>query len=303
MVGSGDGVGSNAWVVDGDHSTTGEPILANDPHLAPTVPGVWYQMGLHCNELSDECPFDVSGFTFAGFPGVIIGHNQQIAWGFTNLGPDVTDLYLEAVDGERYLRGREWREFKRREETIRIAGEEPFTFTVRTSVHGPLLSDVSPTYASVGANAPVEGRVARPRPPATPSRWRGPRCAARAPPRRSSRSTARPTGRSSARRRGSSPPRARTWCTPTGTATSATRHPGSSRSGRRATPVTTRLPAGTPPTTGPATSSRSRRSRRCSTRRRGSSPRRTRRRSAGATPTTWAARGTRGTAASGSSTC
>jgi penicillin amidase len=159
LVGRGDGVGSNAWVVDGDHSTTGEPLLANDPHLAPTVPGIWYQMGLHCTELSDDCPFDVSGFTFAGFPGVVIGHNQEIAWGFTNLGPDVTDLYLEAVDGERYLRGRKWREFDRREETIRVAGEEPFTFTVRSSVHGPLLSDVSPTYASVGANAPVDGRV------------------------------------------------------------------------------------------------------------------------------------------------
>ena len=159
MVGRGDGIGSNSWVVDGDHSTTGEPLLANDPHLAPTVPGVWYQMGLHCNEIGDDCPFDVSGFTFAGFPGVIIGHNQEIAWGFTNLGPDVTDLYLEAVDGERYLRGREWRDFERREETIRIAGEEPFTFTVRSSVHGPLLSDVSPTFASVGANAPVAGRV------------------------------------------------------------------------------------------------------------------------------------------------
>jgi penicillin amidase len=155
MVGTGDGVGSNAWAVDGDHSTTGEPILANDPHLAPTVPGVWYQMGLHCTELSEACPYDVAGFTFAGFPGVIIGHNQRIAWGFTNLGPDVTDLYLEAVEGERYRRGKNWREFTRRQETIRIAGGEPFTFTVRSSVHGPLLSDVSSTYASVGANAPV----------------------------------------------------------------------------------------------------------------------------------------------------
>ncbi len=68
-------------------------------------------MGLHCTTLSAECPFDVAGFTFAGFPGVVIGHNQQIAWGFTNLGPDVSDLYLEAVDGERYLRGDEWRDF------------------------------------------------------------------------------------------------------------------------------------------------------------------------------------------------
>ena len=157
LVGRGEGIGSNAWVVDGEHSTTGAPILANDPHLAPTLPGVWYQMGLHCNEISDACPFDVSGFTFAGFPGVIIGHNQSIAWGFTNLGPDVTDLYLEAVDGERYLRGNRWREFERREETIDVAGSEPFTFTVRSSVHGPLLSDVSPLHASVGANAPVDG--------------------------------------------------------------------------------------------------------------------------------------------------
>ena len=155
MVGRGDGIGSNAWVVDGDHSTTGAPILANDPHLAPTLPGVWYQMGLHCTEVSDACPFDVSGFTFAGFPGVVIGHNQRIAWGFTNLGPDVTDLYLEAVDGERYLRGKKWRDFERREETIDVAGGEPFTFTVRSSVHGPLISDVSPLHASVGANAPV----------------------------------------------------------------------------------------------------------------------------------------------------
>ena len=159
LLGRGEGIGSNAWVVDGEHSTTGAPILANDPHLAPKLPSVWYQMGLHCNELSEACPFDVSGFTFAGFPGVVIGHNHRIAWGFTNLGPDVTDLYLEAVDGERYLRGKEWREFKRHEETIAIAGEEPFTFTVRSSVHGPLISDVSPLYASVGANAPVDAKA------------------------------------------------------------------------------------------------------------------------------------------------
>src|SRR3954469_23249165 len=158
MLGNGAGIGSNAWAVDGDHSTTGAPILANDPHLAPSLPGIWYQMGLHCNQVSSECPFDVTGFTFAGFPGVMIGHNQQIAWGFTNLGPDVTDLYLEAVKGERYLRSGKWKPFQRRQETIRIAGEEPVTFTVRSSVHGPLLSDVSSTYASVGANAPVAGR-------------------------------------------------------------------------------------------------------------------------------------------------
>ena len=159
LVGTGDGVGSNAWAVDGAHSTTGEPILANDPHLAPTLPGIWYQMGLHCREVSDACPYDVAGFTFSGFPGVVIGHNQQIAWGFTNLGPDVTDLYLERVRGDRYLRGDRWKSLDRREETVRVAGDDSFTFTVRSTVHGPLLSDVSGTYASVGANAPVRGRV------------------------------------------------------------------------------------------------------------------------------------------------
>ena len=159
MLGRGSGVGSNAWVVDGDHSATGEPLLANDPHLGPSLPSVWYQMGLHCNEVTEMCPFDVSGFTFAGFPGVVIGHNQEIAWGFTNLGPDVADLYLESVEGDRYLRGEEMRPLETREETIEIAGEEPFEFTVRSSVHGPLLSDVSQTYATVGANAPVEGKV------------------------------------------------------------------------------------------------------------------------------------------------
>ena len=61
------------------------------------MPSVWYQMGLHCNEVGADCPFDVTGFTFAALPGVIIGHNQTIAWGFTNLNPDVQDLYLEKV--------------------------------------------------------------------------------------------------------------------------------------------------------------------------------------------------------------
>ncbi len=93
MPGTGDGIGSNAWVVDGDHSTTGKPILANDPHLGVSVPGVWYQMGLHCTTLSDESPPSTSrGFTFSGMPGVVIGHEPADRWGFTNLGPEVLDL-------------------------------------------------------------------------------------------------------------------------------------------------------------------------------------------------------------------
>ena len=69
LIGRGDGIGSNTWVVDGEHSATGEPLLANDPHLGVTLPGIWYQMGLHCRTVDDDCPFDVTGFTFSGVPG------------------------------------------------------------------------------------------------------------------------------------------------------------------------------------------------------------------------------------------
>jgi penicillin amidase len=163
LVGKGDGIGSNAWVVDGEHSTTGKPILANDPHLGVSMPGIWYQMGLHCNRLSEECPFDVSGFTFSGLPGVVIGHNQQIAWGFTNLGPDVVDLYLEKTQGKTYLYDRKQRPLALRDEEIEVLGrDEPFRFTVRSTRHGPLLSDVSRELSTVGANAPA-GSAAPPR--------------------------------------------------------------------------------------------------------------------------------------------
>ena len=155
-----DGIGSNAWVVDGDHSTTGKPILANDPHLGVSVPGVWYQMGLHCTTVGPECPFDVSGFTFSGMPGVVIGHNRQIAWGFTNLGPDVLDLYLEKVTGRTALYDGKQRPMRMRDESIDVLGrDEPFRFTVRSTRHGPLLSDVDKQLSTVGANAPAGTRA------------------------------------------------------------------------------------------------------------------------------------------------
>lgn len=137
-VGTGEGIGSNSWVVSGAHTVSGKPILANDPHLAPSMPGIWYQMGLHC-----ACGYEVTGFTFSGLPGVVIGHNARIAWGFTNLGPDVTDLYLERVRGDEYEVDGEWLPLERREETIEVAGGDPVTITVRASRHGPLISDAS----------------------------------------------------------------------------------------------------------------------------------------------------------------
>jgi len=149
------GIGSNSFVVDGSRTTTGMPILANDPHLGASMPGIWMQMGLHCRTLSDACPFDVSGFTFSGFPGVVLGHNDRIAWGFTNLGPDVQDLYLEDVQGDRYRVGDRMVNLDIRTETIDVAGGDPITIRVRSTAHGPLLSDADDWYRWVGAAAPV----------------------------------------------------------------------------------------------------------------------------------------------------
>ncbi len=148
-LGRGDGLGSNSWVVDGEHSTTGSPILANDPHLGVSLPGVWMQVGLHCRTVSDACPYDVSGFSFSGVPGVIIGHNADIAWGFTNLGPDVTDLYVERIEGDTWRYGRENRPLRTRVETIKVADGDDVEITVRSTGHGPVVSDVDDDLAEV----------------------------------------------------------------------------------------------------------------------------------------------------------
>ncbi|MET0998999.1 MAG: penicillin acylase family protein, partial [Marmoricola sp.] len=155
LMGHGSGVGSNSWVVSGDHTVSGKPLLANDPHLKATMPGVWYQMGLHCRTVDADCPFDVSGFTFSGMPGVVIGHNRDIAWGMTNLDPDVTDLFLEKITGKTYLYDGRQVPLVERDEVIRIAGQSSKLITVRSTRHGPLLSDVSAELSSVGANADV----------------------------------------------------------------------------------------------------------------------------------------------------
>lgn len=154
-LGRGDGIGSNSWVVDGAHSATASPILANDPHLGVSLPGVWMQMGLHCRTVSEDCPLDVAGFTFSGVPGVIIGHNADIAWGFTNLGPDVTDLYLERVVGDQWRYDDTLRPLTIRTETIKVAGGDDVTLTVRSTKHGPLLSDVDDELVDVAEQSPA----------------------------------------------------------------------------------------------------------------------------------------------------
>ena len=154
LVGRGDASGSNSWVVSGEHTASGKPLLANDPHLALSSPGIWSQVGLHCNEVTAECPFDVAGFSFAGFPGVIIGHNADLAWGLTNMGADVTDFFVERVRGDTWLRdseAEEWEPLDVRTETIRVAGASPVDLTVRSTAHGPLVSDVLDVEDVVGS--------------------------------------------------------------------------------------------------------------------------------------------------------
>ncbi|MEV5343941.1 penicillin acylase family protein, partial [Streptomyces sp. NPDC052676] len=153
---NGNGIGSNSWVVGGAHTITGKPLLANDPHLSPSLPSVWYQMGLHCRAVSAKCQFDVSGYTFAGMPGVIIGHNKDIAWGLTNSGIDATDLYLEKLTGDGYLYDGKVVPFETREETIKVAGGASKKIVVRETNNGPLLSDRAEELVKVGKKATVD---------------------------------------------------------------------------------------------------------------------------------------------------
>ncbi len=162
---TGSGVGSNAWAVSGRFTATGKPLLANDPHLAPVLPSIWTQVGLHCRHVSRGCPFDVAGFSFSGVPGVVIGHNARVAWGFTNLAPDVSDLYLEQLQGERYLTEHGWADLAQRTEVIKVAGGGDVKVVIRSTRHGPLVSDASQTDELVGKDAPLLGADVRDAPP------------------------------------------------------------------------------------------------------------------------------------------
>lgn len=141
---AGAGIGSNNWAVSGKLTASGKPLLANDPHLGIQIPSIWYQMDLHCQPKSDACPYEVAGFTFAGVPGVIIGHNDRIAWAFTNADPDVMDLYIEKVNPDnpnQYEVNGKWVDMTLRTETIEVGGGAPIQLTVRATRHGPVISD------------------------------------------------------------------------------------------------------------------------------------------------------------------
>jgi len=133
---------SNNWVVSGKHTASGKPLLANDPHLAPSAPPIWYLIHLSAPGVR------VAGVTAAGLPGVVIGHNDHIAWGFTNVGPDVQDVYVEKFDEKdphRYLTPAGWQEAQIRHEEIKVRknpadpATETQTLDVTVTRHGPIV--------------------------------------------------------------------------------------------------------------------------------------------------------------------
>lgn len=156
---AGPDIGSNSWVVSGEHTASGKPLLANDPHLGPALPSVWYQMGLRCSTVSAECPFAVTGFSFSGMPGIIIGHNDRIAWGFTNLGPDVADLYLEKVSGDTVELDGVATPLTVREETVKVAGGDDVPIRIRSASHGPLVTGISGEFGDIAADYPATAEL------------------------------------------------------------------------------------------------------------------------------------------------
>jgi penicillin amidase len=127
------GTGSNSWVVSGEHTESGAPIVANDPHLSLMAPPVWYEMNLRTDEVS------VRGVTFPGVPFVVIGENDAGAWGFTNTGADVIDFYRYDTRGGEYRYKNEWRAFDTERREIPVSGGENRTVTVQKTVHGPVI--------------------------------------------------------------------------------------------------------------------------------------------------------------------
>src|SRR5205807_1878079 len=136
---------SNNWVVSGKRTASGKPLLANDPHITAAAPGIWYQTELIAPGMH------VAGVTFPGAPGIVLGHNDWIAWGATNLGPDVQDLYLEKFDKDhpsRYLTPSGWREAEIRHEEIKVrknpidpANIETHALDATVTRHGPIISE------------------------------------------------------------------------------------------------------------------------------------------------------------------
>ncbi|MFN9574019.1 MAG: penicillin acylase family protein [Betaproteobacteria bacterium] len=165
-LGVGAGLGSNNWVVAGARSTSGAPLLANDPHLGLTTPGVFYFASL---QVSGAAGFRVFGATVPGLPFVLLGRNEHVAWGFANTEADAEDLYIERLhptDPTQVQTPAGFAPFALREEVIRVKGQGEVRFTVRATRHGPVVSDVLPALqpAAAGASPQKAASALRERP-------------------------------------------------------------------------------------------------------------------------------------------
>jgi penicillin amidase len=145
--------GSNAWAVSGSRSVSGKPILSNDMHLSLNVPGLWYEADLEAANPAPLAAFHAAGITLPGTPFVITGHNDHVAWGFTNLGADVQDLYIEHTRGtpsgaEYQLPNGAWRAVRYQREVIHVRGSSDVTLDVPLTHHGnidtPIISSIFP---------------------------------------------------------------------------------------------------------------------------------------------------------------
>jgi penicillin G amidase len=140
--------GSNNWVVSGEHTVTGKPMLSNDMHLNHQMPNLWYEAHLNAGD------YDVIGVTLPGLPFVIVGHNRRIAWGFTNVGPTVEDLYVEEFNERGQYKAppahtvsnrvTQWRDPEHRKEVIHVKGNPDVTVDVVLTRHGPIITDLTP---------------------------------------------------------------------------------------------------------------------------------------------------------------
>jgi penicillin amidase len=127
--------GSNNWAVSGERSATGGPLIAGDPHLPPSMPGIWYQVSLRHGDRF------VRGASMPGMPGVYMGQNNDVCWTFTNVMADVQDLFVERIEGDTYLYEDEWRPLEAVREEIVVKGrEEPVALDVRVTHHGPIVN-------------------------------------------------------------------------------------------------------------------------------------------------------------------
>ena len=152
-----EGKGSNNWVVAGSHTVSGKPLLANDPHLGLSAPAIWYFARLQAPDSrapdgSAVPGIDAIGATFPGLPFVVLGRTAKVAWGVTNTGPDVQDLYLEQINPanpKQYRTPEGWADFKTRTEVFKVKGKPDVTLALRETRHGPVLSDAQAPHAEL----------------------------------------------------------------------------------------------------------------------------------------------------------